>query len=772
MENPPGQPPPPAVDVPDAPAQAGPSHKYLDETAARFARDFRADRVAIFVLDPESGSLAMRAASGFPMFGQATVVLKLGEGLSGRALAERRPIYTESASMMRGYRRHPNFPDDDTQTFLAVPLLRGRERVGVIALWRRTGVPFLAEEISAARLECDRCTAAVENAGALMLAGSASAGGERQGGAGFRPALPESGPVEFKGQALSNGLAMGPVRVAGARELPDPDDAAAVAAIAPAVRSWDETVEKLEKRLGAVAQELDRVLPEAASMLLEADTMILRDENFGGRISAMAAAGTPLQLAILRVATETISLFESSKSGFLREKARDVEDLALRLLETASSEDPWKADEARESAIVVAARFLPSDVLRAARDRAAGVVLCSGAATAHVSLLLRSLHVPALAVDSTDPLRLPDGVEAIVDCAAGSFVVRPDEARRHRVANRRRDAAADRRAALGTSARCATLDGVDVALEANVNILADTEAALRAGAAGIGLYRTEFPFLMRSALPGEADQLAIYRRVLDKMPDRPVTFRTLDAGGDKALPYLERGKEENPALGLRGIRFSLRYPEIFDVQLRALLRAVQESGRDDVSVMFPMVSSVEEFRAARDRLEECRESLRAEYGDRFAHEPFVGTMVEVPAALGVIDALAEESDFFSIGTNDLIQYLLAADRTNATVSSCWLPHHPAVLHALESIAAAAARHGIPCSLCGEMGRDPRYLPFLIGIGLRTVSLESSQIPKNREIVARLSVPQCEEYARRLLSLQSVQEIEAAIDDFSRATFGG
>ena len=147
-------------------------------------------------------------------------------------------------------------------------------------------------------------------------------------------------------------------------------------------------------------------------------------------------------------------------------------------------------------------------------------------------------------------------------------------------------------------------------------------------------------------------------------------------------------------------------------------------------------------------------------------------MVEVPAALGVIDALAEESDFFSIGTNDLIQYLLAADRTNATVSSCWLPHHPAVLHALESIAAAAARHGIPCSLCGEMGRDPRYLPFLIGIGLRTVSLESSQIPKNREIVARLSVPQCEEYARRLLSLQSVQEIEAAIDDFSRATFGG
>ncbi|MBR1609013.1 MAG: phosphoenolpyruvate--protein phosphotransferase, partial [Kiritimatiellae bacterium] len=370
------------------------------------------------------------------------------------------------------------------------------------------------------------------------------------------------------------------------------------------------------------------------------------------------------------------------------------------------------------------------------------------------------------------PLRLRDGEEAILDCANETLVVRPDEERKRRFRNRRWDEAADRRAALGVSGRAVTRDGVAIALEANINILADLDDAVAANAEGIGLYRTEFPFLMRQTLPGEADQFAIYKRVLDGMPARPVTFRTLDAGGDKVLPYLYKTPEDNPALGLRSIRFSLRYPEIMDQQLRAMLRAVQAAGRDDVSVMFPMISSVEEFRAARDRLEACRATLRAEIGDRDIHDPYVGTMIEVPAALGEIDALAEEADFFSIGTNDLIQYLLAVDRTNAAVSASWVPHHPAVLKALKLVADAAARHSIPCSVCGEMARDPRYLPFLAGIGLRTISLEPRQIPKSRELVAGLSAARCEEYAAKLLSLPSATDIEAAMDDFSRETFGG
>ena len=248
-------------------------------------------------------------------------------------------------------------------------------------------------------------------------------------------------------------------------------------------------------------------------------------------------------------------------------------------------------------------------------------------------------------------------------------------------------------------------------------------------------------------------------------------FRTLDAGGDKALPYLYRGQEENPALGLRSIRFSLRYPYILDQQLRAILRAVQKSGNERVGIMFPMISSVEEFRAAREHVETCLAALQTEIGDKDLLAPAIGAMVEVPGIVGVLDAIAEESDFLSIGTNDLIQYTLAVDRTNAAVAPNYVPHHPAVLRILRAVSTIAARHGTPVSVCGEMGRDPRYMPFMIGIGIRTFSLEPAQIPRCQELVSRCTIPGCEAYARDLLSLSTIADIEARIDEFSRATFG-
>ena len=781
---------PPPADTPvtetmpetSLPEVRGGSRAYLDATVAMLAETFKADRAALYLYDEESNSIAMRAAFGFPMFGKAAVVVKLGEGLTGRALAERRPIYTEMASSMRGYVSHPNFPDGDVQTFLGIPLLRGRERIGVVALYRRTGHPFLAEEISAARLKVSAMADAIQNAGALLLAEHGAAAAAAM--AARAGTIVPTEQIAFRGSAVSNGWAMGPVRVAKARPsllpaTPAAPGASPGAAPAPepaplpaAVRTLDEAVRIVEERLRVLAADLDKRIPEAASMILDADVMMLHDENFAGRIAKLVSdEGVPLADAIARVASDFIALFEASDTEYLREKARDVEDLALRLLEAATDADPWKADETRAASIVVAEKMLPSDVLRVARDRAAGIVLCAGGATAHVSLLVRSLRIPTLIVKTRDPLRLPDGERAILDCANETLYVHPDEALERRFRNRARDEAADFRLARPASDHTATRDGETIRLEANINLLADLDAAVEAHAAGVGLYRTEFPYLMRPSLPSENDQLAIYRRVLERMPGRPVTFRTLDAGGDKGVPYLYREKEENPALGLRSIRLSLKFPDVFDQQLRAILRAMQEAGRDDVSIMFPMISSIEEFRAARERVETCLAALHTELGDRPIHDPWIGTMIEVPAAIGIADALAEECDFFSIGTNDLIQYTLAVDRTNAAVASNYVPHHPAVLKAIRVAAGAAARHGIPCSVCGEMGRDPRYLPFFVGLGVRTFSLEPAQIPKCQELVARLTVPQCREYASRLLAQQTVAGIETVIDDFQRATWG-
>ena len=753
----------------DLPSPATGASRYLGEVLEMFVRDFGADRAALYLWSEKEDRYTMRAAHGFPMFGQATISLKLGEGLVGRSLAERRPIYTERASSMRGYLAHPNFPDGDTQTFLALPLLRGRERVGAIALYRRTGHPFLAEEISGARLKSDEVAAAVQNAGALLLA-AFTAGSPA---AASRQIIRPEGQMVFRGSAVSNGWAMGPLRVIRPRSL---ETVAAGDGSMPApvaIRSIDEAVGIVEENLRRLAEDLDRRLPEAASLILDADVMMLHDENFVGRAKTLVAAGTPAAEAICRVASEYIAVFEASDNEYMREKARDVEDLALRLIDAATLPDAHGAEVLRGGSIVVSGKMLPSDVLRAARDQASGIVLCAGGATAHVSLLVRSLRIPALVVKSKDLMRLPDGEKSILDCANETLYVHPDDAVAAKFANRAGEEASnsDKRISIEMPERTVTRDGTEISLEANVNILSDISTAVDVKAAGIGLYRTEFPFLMRQSMPGEADQLAIYERVLRSMPDRPVTFRTLDAGSDKILPYIDSVKEDNPALGLRSIRFSMHYPEIFDLQLRAILRAVQKAQRDDVSVMFPMISSVDEFIEARRHLETCLSSLHVELGDTGIKVPFVGTMVEVPAAVAVADALAEESDFFSIGTNDLIQYTLAVDRTNPFVESCYLPHHPAVLHAIRDIAAAATRHGIPCSVCGEMGRDPKYLPFFLGVGIRTFSLEPQKIPNCRELMRRLDLVECQNHASKLLALSSIAEIESAIDDFSRKTFG-
>lgn len=747
----------------DLPSPKTGASRYLDEVLSMFVRSFEADRAALYLWSEADGRFTMRSAHGFPMFGQATVSLRLGEGLVGRVLAERRPIYTEMAASMRGYIPHPNFPDGDTQTFLGLPLLRGRERIGAIALYRRTGHPFLAEEISRARLKAEEVAAAVQNAAALLAAATAG------GAAAVRQLLKPEEQLSFRGSAVSNGWAMGPLRVLRPRFLPGAEGGAS--ALPPAIRGFDEACAIVEENLRRLASDLDRRLPEAASLILDAGMMMLHDENFAGRIKALSEGGTSVTEAISKVASEYIAVFEASDNDYMREKARDVEDLALRLLDAAILPDARKAETSRDGAVIAAEKMLPSDVLRAARDRAAGIVLCAGGATAHVSLLVRSLRIPTLVVKSRDLLRLPDGEKAVLDCANEILFVHPDESLERKFANRAGEEAADRRIEIAMPERTATRDGTEISLEANVNILSDVGAAVEVKASGIGLYRTEFPFLMRQTLPGETDQLAIYERVLRGMPDRPVTFRTLDAGSDKVLPYLDATREENPALGLRSIRFSLHYPDVFDQQLRAMLRAIQRTARDDVSIMFPMVSSVEEFREAKRHVESCLSSLQTELGDTQLHVPFVGTMIEVPAAIAVADALAEESDFFSVGTNDLIQYTLAVDRTNSAVAANYVPHHPAVLVSLRIAAAAARRHGIPCSICGEMGRDPKYLPFLLGIGMRTFSLEPQQIPNCRELVSRLDLKDCEAHASRLLALSTIPEIESEIDDFSKKTFG-
>ncbi|MFW6293925.1 MAG: putative PEP-binding protein, partial [Spirochaetota bacterium] len=304
-----------------------------------------------------------------------------------------------------------------------------------------------------------------------------------------------------------------------------------------------------------------------------------------------------------------------------------------------------------------------------------------------------------------------------------------------------------------------TADGVQVELLANVNILHDVEVATRVGATGIGLYRSEFPFLVRNDFPSEAEQYRIYQRITERMGDGPIVLRTLDVGGDKLFSESQYGGG-NPFLGLRGIRFSLAHPELFDEQLRAMLRAGAER---DLRILFPMISSLDEFRLARNHVDAVLADL-ADEGLPHHSSPRLGIMVELPSAIECADDLAAEVDFLSIGSNDLVMYLLAVDRANEQVEALYEPYHPAVLRSLARVIAAALRHDTPVSICGEAGGDPTMIRFLIGCGLRSISADPARLPGIRATVSAVSSTEAEDYARRLAAASTIDAVAAFISE--------
>ena len=309
-----------------------------------------------------------------------------------------------------------------------------------------------------------------------------------------------------------------------------------------------------------------------------------------------------------------------------------------------------------------------------------------------------------------------------------------------------------------------TSDGVSVKFMANINLLGDLKAANEFRADGIGLYRTEFPFMIRNNFPSEEEQYLIYRRLVEGMPGKEITIRTLDIGGDKVLSYYDYGSEENPFLGLRSIRLSLKHTDVFIAQLRAILRA--GAGRR-IRILFPMVSSLDEFFQAKKIVRECITNLKTERKELIEHPP-LGIMVELPSVVEMIDDIAQEVDFLSIGTNDLIQYMLAVDRTNDRVAPMYLPHHPAVLRALKKIVDAGLKHGREVSICGDMANDPKYLGILLGLGVRCFSMDARCLPRMHERLRQLSIEECEKLAQEVLAQSQISRITQILEHVHRS----
>jgi phosphoenolpyruvate-protein phosphotransferase len=525
----------------------------------------------------------------------------------------------------------------------------------------------------------------------------------------------------------------------------------------------DAEIKRLDAACTAATQELDNIIArvrtqvgEDEAAIFRAHRLMLRDPALLGKVkSTILKRHVDARSALQEALDEYTAIFSQIPDEYLKERIADLRDIIGRIASHLALNAPGRLVNVNEPVVVVATEILPSQAMTFDRLHVAGIITESGGTSGHAAILARSLGIPAVSGLRGILRDVHTGDLVAVDGREGHVYINPgpEVEAAYRKLQREyvdlRDSLIENR-----DHEPITLDGIHVELLANVNSAADAAMAARVGASGVGLYRTEYLFLTHPTVPDEEEQLAAYRAVLEAAPNRAVTIRTLDLGGDKQVPYLGDQREANPFMGWRSIRLSTAHPEFFMTQLRAILRAGLH-GR--VSLLFPMISTLEEVQRLKRMVARTQAALRRE-GVPFGEEIPLGVMLEVPAAALCIDALLKEVDFVSIGSNDLIQYVMAADRDNPKVAHLCEPFSPAILRLLWQIIQACNQQQKPVTLCGEMAGRPRCFLPLFGMGLRRLSMSPAFLPPLKELIRRTTLHVARETAERVLRMNTFGEI--------------
>lgn len=560
----------------------------------------------------------------------------------------------------------------------------------------------------------------------------------------------------IRGLVASTGIAIGPAFQFRQEELRF--ERCVVSDPAAEWRRFQSAAAQASEQLAEICARAGDRLDKESAAIFQAHLLMLEDPELLAAVrSAIEEQRLNAEAALSDAAESYAEALEALDDEYLRARAADVRDVAGRVLRILLGRAPTTGPDA--PAIVVARDLTPSDTILLEKSQVLGFCTVEGGPTAHAAILARTMGLPAVVGAGAEVLAVAPGATVVLDGTAGCLVVEPDEATLASYRERQASAARIRAQALRRACEPAmTHDGRLVEVLANIGSVDEARTALEAGAEGVGLLRTEFLYLGRTALPGEDEQYRAYRAILEAMGHRPVILRTLDVGGDKELPYLKMSPEPNPFLGVRGIRLSLARPDLLRVQLRAALRA---AAGHDLKIMFPMVATVAEVRAAREALCSAREELQAE-GQPLPERLDVGIMVETPAAAVMADHLARELDFLSIGTNDLSQYTLAADRTNACTASLADALQPAVLRLVARVIEAAHAQGKWVGLCGELAGEPLAIPILLGLGLDEFSMSPTAIPLAKQIIRSVTMDAARALARAVLELDDAEQVRALV----------
>jgi phosphotransferase system enzyme I (PtsI) len=563
----------------------------------------------------------------------------------------------------------------------------------------------------------------------------------------------------LRGLGASDGIAVGRavVVVRGALEvfrIPIPE-----ADIQRELGRFRSACEETRREIERNRSGIDRLFGEELGAIFAAHVLLLADKTFLGEVERKISSDrVNAEWAVHEVAADLSRRFAGIADEYLRERGQDLEDVSRQLLRALQGIQHHEISEVEGDVILVADDIVPSEAIRLGRANVVGFVIEAGSRTSHTSIIARSLGIPAVAAVANVTSLVNDEDPIIVDGRSGEVILHPtpEALARYEKVRAGLERVAERSALAAQDGPARTLDGTEIDLLANIDLPEELELMVRNGARGIGLYRSEFLYMETDPrLPTEEDHLRIYARLLEAAAPHPAVVRTYDLGGRKLAREMMSSTEENPVLGLRGIRLTLARPQIFRVQLRALLRA---GAAGNLWIMAPMVTRIEEVRELRRALAEIAAELTEE-GLPHTKSYKLGVMIEVPAAALISEILARECDFFAIGTNDLVQYTLAVDRDNPQVADLYQPLHPAILRMLRSVAASGRAAGIPVSLCGEMGGDARLAPLLIGLGLRRLSVHPGSVPRLRRLIRELDAGRLVELGDLCCAAASAGEVE-------------
>jgi|TARA_Y100001947_G_scaffold159421_1_gene176680 phosphotransferase system enzyme I (PtsP) len=730
----------------------------LFRLAVRVKETMQVDSCSIYLADYTNQEFILKATDGLAVDAVERVRIGFSEGLIGLVGQREEPLNIENAHQHPRFKHYPEVKEEHYNAFLGTPIIHQRKVLGVITMQQSAMRKFSEDE------EAFLVTLAAQIA--LEISNAETRGALNPHAGMYVGAMQKN----VRGIPGSPGLAM------GVGYSPH----AAYTLNTWIVKQSDNTQQEIDyyrkgveitrTQVEALSDRLEGQVPDDVRAIFQLYHQLLDANSLGREVETKIREGWDAASSLKLVVEAYAARFEAMEDPYMQERAIDIVDLSNRILLNILAEVKGKAvtdrDRPQQACILVAEEVSAPMLAEFPREFLAGIISVRGSNNSHAAILARAMGVPAVMGCQNVSPTLLEHKEILLDGYAGEVIVSPEKAIRaefsqlieeERVLSERIDSEAGE--------ACETQDGCQISLMVNAGLSTELEtASASSGQIGIGLYRTEIPFMLRERFPSESEQVALYRKILESAPNSEIAMRTLDVGGDKPLPYFPI-TEENPFLGWRGIRLTLDHPEIFLVQIRAMLRA--SIGLKNLSIMLPMISSVAEVNEARRLVEQAFFEVEEEarHQNVTLHRPRLGIMLEVPSVLYQLPQLAKKVDFFSVGSNDLTQYLLAVDRNNSRVASLYNSYHPAVLSALYDIVKQADQHQVPVSICGEIAGEPGGAVLLMGMGYRKLSMNAFNLRKINWVIRNVNLTEAQSLLSCALTSDSYEEVYHHINQY-------